>query len=321
MTDDTATATKADLTHPPRARREFLAAIVGAGAGAAAIALAAPAAVLGAPPGPPTPTFTSNDADPALRARNTADGNAIEALGSGAQDTDAVSIARVNGPGMGLAVRREGEAGGFGVWIERNGSGEGHGLYGSRIDNGGGSGVVGVRSGDGGGHGVEGVHDGTEGNAILAFRSGSGDGQGIEAYRLDEGNGTAIIAAREGAGFGHGIEAYRRDGGNGHALVATREGSGEGAAVHAIGDVGLVVEGRSKFITVGFRTIPGDADHVTVSDVFVSGASHVSVSLTSNPGAPVAISWVDRGEGEFTVHLTGQVVDETEISFFIADSL
>jgi hypothetical protein len=45
------------------------------------------------------------------------------------------------------------------------------------------------------------------------------------------------------------------------------------------------------------------------------------VSLTSNPGAPVAVSWIDRGDGEFTVHLTGAVVDETGLSFFIGDSL
>src|SRR3546814_12282647 len=51
--------------------RAFLSAVAGVGVGAAAAAIAAPVAVLAAPAGPPVPTFTTNDADPALRAIST----------------------------------------------------------------------------------------------------------------------------------------------------------------------------------------------------------------------------------------------------------
>ena len=54
--------------------------------------------VLAGPPGPPTPTFSTNSADPALRAKSTGTGLAIEVT----KDTNA------SGPAM--AVHRSGAA-------------------------------------------------------------------------------------------------------------------------------------------------------------------------------------------------------------------
>ena len=312
------------------------------------MALAAPAGVLGAPPGPPIPTFTSNDADPAIIGRNTGTGLGVKGISTGSS--------------------------GDGVWGERTGSGDGSGVVGFRADDGAGYAVAGLRYGSGGGAAVRAErHDDGEGNGVRAIRDGVGTGNGLESERADEGDGDAVRAFKGGAGVGHALHvdksgdgygyaahlfksgpadgpgvqidhegtafseallvtrtgggdgasivAKREGEGNGNALEAIKNGDGNGAAIYAAGNVGLVVEGRSKFITVGFRSIPDNADQLTVSGVFVSSDSHVSASLITNPGAAVAVSWIDRGDGEFTIHLTGQVVGETGLSFFIADTM
>jgi hypothetical protein len=45
----------------------------------------------------------------------------------------------------------------------------------------------------------------------------------------------------------------------------------------------------------------------------------VTVSLVTDPGAPVAVSWIERAENSFTVHLTGAVANDTVLSYLVVD--
>ena len=46
----------------------------------------------------------------------------------------------------------------------------------------------------------------------------------------------------------------------------------------------------------------------------------MTVSLVTDPGGAVAVSWIERADETFTVHLTGAVVGETVFSYFVVDS-
>ncbi len=59
---------------------------------------------------------------------------------------------------------------------------------------------------------------------------------------------------------------------------------------------------------------------VVVSDLNVSPASHVMVTLTSE-SSDAAVAWVDRAESSFTVHLTAKVPDDTSFSYFVVDAV
>ena len=45
------------------------------------------------------------------------------------------------------------------------------------------------------------------------------------------------------------------------------------------------------------------------------------VSLVTDPGAAVGVSWVERGDTAFTVHLTGAVAQETVFGWFLVEPL
>jgi hypothetical protein len=83
--------------------------------------------------------------------------------------------------------------------------------------------------------------------------------------------------------------------------------SGTGIAVEAISQHGLAlaVRGRAHFETSGRAVVPKGANSVFVSNPVIDEDSHVSVTLTSDPGGR-QISWVERQSGRgFTVHFSG----------------
>lgn len=64
------------------------------------------------------------------------------------------------------------------------------------------------------------------------------------------------------------------------------------------------MDGRLGFSTAGNDVIPEGAESAFVADTRVTAASHISVTLTSDPG-PRGVSWIERSPGcGFTVHLS-----------------
>jgi hypothetical protein len=109
-------------------------------------------------------------------------------------------------------------------------------------------------------------------------------------------------------------------------VLGERQGTGDGAALHGIGEWGLHVDGKAKFSTGGTGVIPAGATSVMVSDSNVTGVSHVSVTLTSDPGAApgnqthASLKWVARMAGSgFRVHMTRPVGPATTFTYLITE--
>jgi hypothetical protein len=98
--------------------------------------------------------------------------------------------------------------------------------------------------------------------------------------------------------------------------------------VHAHGDsTALRVDGNSRFSTAGSGTIPANQDSVAVSRPFVTALSHVTVTLTGDPGQagsvpgfkPVVV-WVERQPGTgFVVHMSRPVRVNTPFTFLVVE--
>ena len=117
----------------------------------------------------------------------------------------------------------------------------------------------------------------------------------------------ALNTRREGAGTGDGVRGERA-------------GTGTGAGVHAIGPVGLHVDGRSKFNTVGSGAVLAGSDSATVANTIVTAGSHISVTLTSDPGNTAAVVRVTRAAGvSFSVRLSGNAAVDTQFTYFIVE--
>jgi hypothetical protein len=114
----------------------------------------------------------------------------------------------------------------------------------------------------------------------------------------------------------------------------------DGIAVHAFAEVlggdpdstdpeppsgwALVVNGRSVFSTVGSAVIPAGDASAFVPNLAVGATSHITVTLTSDPG-PRQLGWVERSPGSgFTVHLTPAPKKrrpETTLTYMVAEPL
>lgn len=80
--------------------------------------------------------------------------------------------------------------------------------------------------------------------------------------------------------------------------------SGTGVRAQSARGPALAVDGRLEFNSAGQGRIPQGANSGFVGDCRITPFSHISVTLTGNPG-PRALSWVERRPGVgFVVHLT-----------------
>jgi hypothetical protein len=84
------------------------------------------------------------------------------------------------------------------------------------------------------------------------------------------------------------------------------------------------VNGRSVFSTVGSAVIPAGSESAFVPSLAVGTASHITVTLASDPG-PRQLSWVERSPGAgFTVHLTPAPKNKrprTNLTYMITEPL
>jgi hypothetical protein len=237
----------------------------------------------------------SNNSDPAIHGNNTADGPGLEGTG-------------VTGPGV-------------------------HGL----------SNGVGVEGESATGIGVHGKT--SSGLALLAEAF---NGTGL---RVDINNGTGVrVLVTEGVGmtahsfgFGNGVEGSSHDGNGVRAFSMNSTGlsaesqagdaidahSGLRTAVRARADFGtaLEVQGPAKFSTAGSGTILASQDSLFVDYRAVTAQSHITVTLTGNPGVPTSglppvVLWVERRLGDkagFVVHMTRKVGVDTPFTYLVVE--
>lgn len=161
---------------------------------------------------------------------------------------------------------------------------------------------IGVSGFSGSGRGVSGQTE--TGTGIGGF---SGTGVGVSADIGESGN---AVEAFTPLGIGVRGSALQGNGVAGHCDhpegVGTSGASTDGIGVHATSQNGqaLRVEGRAAFTTAGSGTVPQGQNSVFVANAAVTAASHVSVTLVSNPGIRL-VHWVEKSPGSgFTVRMT-----------------
>jgi hypothetical protein len=179
---------------------------------------------------------------------------------------------------------------------------------------------------------------GGERSAIIA---GGGDGHGVEAYAIE----TSAVSGRSEQY--QGIDGEGQDGVTGRSLEIYGPGNGvfgyaptgsgvkgssqSGVGVHATAprDTGtaLQVEGRARFSTASAGTVSAGQDSAAVSDPTVTNGSHVTVTLTgdpgqasSSPGTKPVVVWVERQPGTgFVVHMSRPVRFATPFTYLIVE--
>ena len=244
-----------------------------------------------------------------------------------------------SGSAGGAGVRGERSGGtGDGVQGIRSGSGSlGHGVSAEHSGSASGHGLSAARRGSGLGHAVNAVNENTqaESHGVRAVRSGGSSGHGVVAERTGSGFGYAFLGVNEttainslgsfirrtsDVGSGDALHALREGAGAGDGVRGERAGTGSGAGVHAIGPVGLQVDGRSKFSTVGSGAVLAGTNSATILNTNVTAGSHISVTLTGDPGNTAAVVRVTRAAGvSFTVRLSGNVAVDTPFTYFIVE--
>ncbi|HTE84217.1 MAG TPA: hypothetical protein VK821_05750 [Dehalococcoidia bacterium] len=72
--------------------------------------------------------------------------------------------------------------------------------------------------------------------------------------------------------------------------------------------------------TAGGGSIAAKAASATVSNTLVTASSHISASLTADPGSNAIIQWVERNPGAgFTLHLSDKVNSATSFTYLIVE--
>jgi hypothetical protein len=110
-------------------------------------------------------------------------------------------------------------------------------------------------------------------------------------------------------GFANAGTGVRGDSISGFGVVAA---SGSGTA--------LKVDGKASFSTSGEGSIHSRKSSVTVANTHVTSKSHITVTLTDNPGNHATVVWVSRTPGVgFKVHLNMKVVKMTSFTYLIIE--
>lgn len=133
------------------------------------------------------------------------------------------------------------------------------------------------------------------------------------------------MSATGGYGEGPGVGVHGQSGtGVGVLGITAGAGTGVEARTHSPAGTALLVNGPSRFSTVGIGVVPAGKSEVFVGDPGVTEGSHITVTLVSDPGVR-SVHWVDRDPGSgFTVHLTSAPPNRrptTTFSYFVVESV
>jgi hypothetical protein len=172
----------------------------------------------------------------------------------------------------------------------------------------------------GGPHGVEGVaypseefHKGIGVRGVSTNESGdygegpgigvlgnTGSGVGVHGFSSD--NGTGVKGESE---TGVGVRGLA----NSTSAIGVR-------AINNLEGLALAVTGKARFSTAGSGKVPAGENSGFVENAQVTNDSHISVTLTSNPGQR-EVRWVERNPGSgFTVHMSALPVDKRRRTSF-----
>lgn len=160
------------------------------------------------------------------------------------------------------------------------------------------------------------VNEGAGGGAIEAASKAGGIGVEGSVFPTDEdlefedqknGYGVRGIAMSPEGGYGEGpgVGVHGQAGiGTGVLGITSAQGIGVEARTHSPDGIALVVNGPSKFSTAGSAVVPAGQNSVFVANDTVTGDSHISVTLVSDPGSR-SVLWIQRNPGNgFTVHMS-----------------
>ena len=172
--------------------------------------------------------------------------------------------------------------------------------------------------------GVRGDSDhgfGLEGKGLLGGVHGMADGSNREAVRGYAPKGKGVVGISDDligvSGFGPtGVQGLGPDVGV-HGIGRTGV-KAEHSDVHSDG-VALEVVGKARFSTAGAGTVPGGTASATVANSAVTADSHITVTLTGDPGR-AQLRWVQRQPGTgFVVHLNRKTKTVTSFTFLIVE--
>jgi hypothetical protein len=96
--------------------------------------------------------------------------------------------------------------------------------------------------------------------------------------------------------------------------------SGFGVSAGSQQGIALNVEGKAVFATAGNSVIQAGLSNITVPETHVTPVSHITVTLTGNPGNNAAVEWIERTAGVgFIIHFSKKLANKTSFSYFIVE--
>jgi hypothetical protein len=169
--------------------------------------------------------------------------------------------------------------------------------------------------------GVVGLNRHPSGSGIFGQNFDTGGGTGVIG-RAD--NGTGVLGdsnvgpgVRGNANFGTGV--YGLGGAHGVRGEAFLSGSVGVLAENAHGGIGLRVVGRASFSMCGGDAVPTGQASQFVANASVAASSHITVTLTGDPGR-ANLQWVERQPGTgFVVHMSRSVATAVPFTYLIVE--
>ena len=96
--------------------------------------------------------------------------------------------------------------------------------------------------------------------------------------------------------------------------------SGIGVSAASQQGIALNVEGKAVFATAGNGVIQAGLSNITIRETHVTPVSHITVTLTGNPGNQAAVEWIERTAGVgFKIHFSKKLAHNTSFSYFIVE--
>jgi hypothetical protein len=96
--------------------------------------------------------------------------------------------------------------------------------------------------------------------------------------------------------------------------------SGFGVSAASPQGIALNVEGKAAFATAGNGVIPARVLDLAVPETHVTSVSHITVTLTGNPGNHAVVEWIERTAGVgFKMHFSKKLAKRTSFSYLIVE--
>jgi hypothetical protein len=97
--------------------------------------------------------------------------------------------------------------------------------------------------------------------------------------------------------------------------------SGFGVSAASQTGIALRVEGKAAFATAGNGAIGPGLSHIAVPETHVTSDSHITVTLTDDPGNQATVQWVKRNAVGFVIHFSKKLAKKTPFSYLIVEPI